>query len=351
MGPLSIFGTWRPPRHKIRFRAASRFRWPASSCVLSEPVASDRGPSFLSGDSLDSVAATERDAPRAEAFPFVPSVSLDTLWFQVSGTLCNLKCTHCLIACSPTNENHGMLSLADVEARLREAAALGVREYYFTGGEPFLNPELPAILEATLRQGPATVLTNGLLLSPDRCRELRAISDASDYSLDIRISIDGDTAEGNDAIRGTGTFERILAGIRNLVGAGLNPVVTVTEACADAATADGRSRLLEWMRSIGLVRPRLKVLSLFRIGAEEMRLRGYEPWETLRGRRLIPEEAEALPCSSCRMVTSRGVYVCPILIEEPDARMGETLSETLRPFELRHASCFTCHAYGVTCRT
>jgi hypothetical protein len=51
------------------------------------------------------------------------------------------------------------------------------------------------------------------------------------------------------------------------------------------------------------------------------------------------------------MVTSRGVYVCPILIDEPRARMGASIAETLRPFELRYAACFTCHEYGVTCRT
>jgi molybdenum cofactor biosynthesis enzyme MoaA len=284
-------------------------------------------------------------------FPFVPSVSLDTLWFQVAGTLCNLKCTHCFISCSPTNHNHEMLTLAQVRERLREAAALGVREYYFTGGEPFMNLEMPSIIEETLRQGPVSVLTNGLLLTSEKCRKLKRLSDQSEYSLDIRISIDGYTPEVNDPIRGEGTFEKILAGIRNLADAGLNPCVTVTEACGEAAHAQGRTKFLEWMRGIGLPRPRLKILSLFRIGAEEQRLRAYESWESLRGRHLTKDEAEKLQCSSCRMVTSKGVYVCPILIDEPRARMGETLEETLRPFELAYSACFTCHEYGVTCRT
>jgi len=287
----------------------------------------------------------------AANFPFVPSVSLDTLWFQVAGTLCNLKCTHCFISCSPTNHNHGMLTLEQVRERLREAAELGVREYYFTGGEPFLNPEMLPILEATLAQGPASVLTNGLPLTPEKCRKLKDLSDRSEYSLEIRISIDGYTEEVNDPIRGAGTFRKILEGVRNLAGAGLNPVITVTEACEEAASQEGRARFLDWMRGIGLEKPRLKILSLFRIGAEERRLRAYESWETLRGRRLTVEEAERLQCSSCRMVTSKGVYVCPILIEEPGAKMGETLAVTLRPFELAYPSCFTCHEYGVTCRT
>ena len=297
------------------------------------------------------VSSTLSAPAPAERYPSAPLSALDTLWFQVAGTLCNIACTHCFISSSPTNRSHQMLSLDDVRRRLVEAERLGVREYYFTGGEPFLNPEIFPILEETLTCGPVTVLTNGLLLNPERCRRLKLLFEASEYSLDLRVSIDGYTPESNDPIRGAGTYVRILRGIRNLADAGLNPVVTVTEACPDAATAEGRTQFLEWMRGIGLSRPRLKVLSLFRIGAEERRLRAYESWETLRGRELAPAESEALQCSSCRMVTSRGVYVCPILIDEPAARMGETLAETLRPFELAFPSCFTCHVYGVTCRT
>jgi molybdenum cofactor biosynthesis enzyme MoaA len=283
--------------------------------------------------------------------PRVSLKSLDTLWFQVGGTLCNLACTHCFVSCSPTNHTHELMTLAEVRRYLDEAVRLGVREYYFTGGEPFLNPEIFEILEDTLRQGPATVLTNGLLLTPERCRRLKALSDGSRYSLDLRVSIEGSTPEANDAIRGAGTFARILRSLRHLADAGLNPVVTVSEAFEEASGAEGRRRLLEWMRGVGLDRPRLKVLSLFRIGAEPKRLRAYEPWETLRGRNLSAQETERLQCSSCRMVTSRGVYVCPILIEEPRARMGEHLSETLRPFKLASSACYTCHEFGVTCRT
>jgi hypothetical protein len=51
------------------------------------------------------------------------------------------------------------------------------------------------------------------------------------------------------------------------------------------------------------------------------------------------------------MVTSKGVYVCPILIESGDARMGASLGESLRPFPLDHRACHTCHAMGLSCRT
>jgi hypothetical protein len=51
------------------------------------------------------------------------------------------------------------------------------------------------------------------------------------------------------------------------------------------------------------------------------------------------------------MATDQGVWVCPILVNEPAARMGETLADALAPYPLRHAACWTCHAYGVSCRT
>ena len=138
--------------------------------------------------------------------PTVELRSLDTVWFQVGGTLCNLACTHCLVSASPTNHTHEMMSLTEIRSHLEEAERLGVKEYYFTGGEPFLNEEMDAILEATLALGPATVLTNGLLLNPGRCARLKRLADSSSYSLDLRVSIDGYDAAKNDAIRGAGTF-------------------------------------------------------------------------------------------------------------------------------------------------
>ena len=174
-------------------------------------------------------------------FPIAPLFALDTLWFQVAGTLCNLQCTHCFISCSPTNHAHEMLRFADVKRRLQEAEELGVKEYYFTGGEPFMNHEIFEILEEALRQGPVSVLTNGVLIRGETAARLKKLSDASEYSLDVRISIDGWDAATNDPIRGAGTFERILAGVRALASAGLNPVITVTEACDGAATAERAS--------------------------------------------------------------------------------------------------------------
>jgi len=210
---------------------------------------------------------------------------------------------------------------------------------------------MEAILAATLEVGPARGLTTVLLLAPGRCARLKALADASDCSLDFRVSLDGWDAGSNDPIRGEGTFERILAGIRNLHAAGLNPVITVTEVCEGAAGDAGKEHFFALLRSKGIARPRLKILPLFRIGAEAERGGAYESWQRLREEETPDGGWEHLQCSSCRMVTDQGVWVCPILVNEPQAKMGETLADTLGDFPLEHPACWTCHVYGVSCRT
>lgn len=289
--------------------------------------------------------------PDGSACPSVALASLDTLWLYVAGTVCNLRCTHCFISCSPDNHSHGMMTLREVRTHLEEAGRLGVREYYVTGGEPFMNRELLPILEATLRQGPVTVLTNGLFLDPGTCRRLRTIADVSDYSLDLRVSLDGWGPDDHDAIRGPGTFIRCVEGIRNLADQRFIPVITVTEAAAAVGGSEGRSRFLQRLGSLGLPRQRLKVLPLWRIGAEAARRGGYEPWERLSRDAVTDEGLAALQCGTGRAVTTRGVFVCPILIDEPGARLGEALGESLRPFDLSYGACHTCYVNGVTCRT
>src|SRR5258708_31724187 len=90
--------------------------------------------------------------------------SLDTLWFN-TGTLCNLACRHCYIESSPKNDRLAYLSLGDVNEYLDEIDRLRLATGLigFTGGEPFMNPALPAMLDlATGRRFRVPVLANAL---------------------------------------------------------------------------------------------------------------------------------------------------------------------------------------------
>ncbi|MBM4070053.1 MAG: radical SAM protein [Planctomycetes bacterium] len=282
------------------------------------------------------------------AAPQVALDHLDDLWFQVGGTVCNLECSHCFISCSPRNHTFGFLDLETVRRHLAASVGLGVKEYYFTGGEPFLNRDMTAILELTLRYGPATVLTNGTVFKEDWLRRLRAAEDASRYSLEFRVSMDGFTAAENDAIRGAGTFARILAGVRHLLDHGFLPILTVTQTCDDDA-ARLFAGFVNLMKTNGYRKPRIKILPTLRIGAEADRQRGYQDHERVTPEMMAGFDERLLLCSHARIVTDRGVFVCPILVEAGEARMGDTLADSLRPFRLRFRACYTCHQHGTLC--
>lgn len=281
--------------------------------------------------------------------PELPLAHLDQLWFQVAGTLCNLECRHCFIRCSPHNHTFGFLDLETVRRALEESVTLGVKEYYFTGGEPFLHRDMVAILELTLHYGPATVLTNGTVLKEEWLERLRQAEEASPYSLEFRVSLDGFTPELNDSLRGAGTFERILRGIRLLVEHGFLPIVTVTRTNDEQEEADLFPGFWQLLRQQGYDRPRIKILPTLRIGAEVKRQRGYHPEERLTPEMMKDYDRNHLLCHSSRIVTDRGVFVCPILIEAPGAWMGHTLTEALKPFPLCYHACYTCWQHGALC--
>jgi hypothetical protein len=90
--------------------------------------------------------------------------ALETLWIN-TGTLCNIACANCYIESSPGNDRLAYFELADALALYDEIAdlGLGTAEIGFTGGEPFMNPELPAMLAAALERGfSVLVLTNAM---------------------------------------------------------------------------------------------------------------------------------------------------------------------------------------------
>ena len=282
--------------------------------------------------------------------PAVPLAALDQLWFQVAGTVCNLRCSHCFISCSPENHSHWFLDREQVRVHLVASASMGVKEYYFTGGEPFMNREMPGILEDTLAIGPATVLTNATLISQRTVAELARIASASRYTLELRVSIDGTTPEMNDALRGEGACARAMEGMERLVTAGFLPIVTAMQTWDDFETPEVLSAFRELLAGIGYARARLKILPPLRIGAEEGRSGGYAETDRVTAEMMAGYDRDLLLCARARLVTARGVWVCPILLDYESGRLGETLREaTAAPARLSEQACYTCYVSGAIC--
>ncbi len=283
--------------------------------------------------------------------PEVPLKNLETLWMQVGGTLCNLECTHCFISCGPKNDTIAMMTLAQVKERLEESKILQVKDYYITGGEVFINPEIFEILAEILRYGPLDVLTNGTQITAEKAQRLREIQDASAHTLRFRVSMENFEEAANDAIRGKNAYRKAVAGIGHIAQAGFSPILTITRSWEEEQDAEMELQFIEFLRANRVPRPQIKILPGFMLGQLAKNERGYNEEERVTQACFENFDITQLQCATSRMATGEGVYVCPILVDNPKARMGNTIEETLRPFPLSHPACYTCRVTGMTCKS
>ena len=279
--------------------------------------------------------------------PLAPFTRLGSLWIQLTGTWCNLACTHCLNASGPDDPWLRPLSPAVVQQAITEGERLGVKEIYFTGGEPFLHREILPLLALSLTVAPTTVLTNGTLMTAAVADRLRQLAESSRYSLEIRVSLDDVDPELNDRIRGPGAWAHAVQAIRLLHARELLPIVTATEILSEETAPPGGSyrRFRDFLVSIGIEKPRVKIIPVFTLGR-------------LDGAQSVPLTEEALEgfdrsllqCAESRVVADGGVYACPILAGLPGARLSDgSLEASFRSASLFHPACVTCHQTGMTC--
>jgi pyruvate-formate lyase-activating enzyme/TusA-related sulfurtransferase len=122
---------------------------------------------------------------------------------------CNLSCDYCCVRSSPRAPRRA-LGLERVRRIAIEAAELGLKEIFVTGGEPFMLPDIGEIIDACAAVAPVTVLTNGMLFGGRRLETLRALTRER---VTFQISLDSPTPDRHDAHRGEGTWVRAWKGI------------------------------------------------------------------------------------------------------------------------------------------
>ncbi len=291
--------------------------------------------------------------PRAR----VPLVRPETLWFN-TGTLCNITCVNCYIESSPANDRLVYLTETEVRDFLDQIAARGwpVREIGFTGGEPFMNPEMIAMARAALDAGyEVLILTNAMrpMMRPAVQDGLRALAQEHGNRLTLRISLDHWLAAHHDAERGAGAYDRTIEGMAWLRDAGVRMAVagrTVwgeTEAEARA----GYARLFAAHGfDIDADAPSQTVLF------PEMDESVEVPEITTACWNILGKSPGDVMCASSRMVVKRRgaarpvVLSCTLLPYDRRFEMGETLEEAERDVALNHPHCAKfCVLGGASC--
>ena len=280
---------------------------------------------------------------------------LRTLWIN-TGTLCNLACQHCYIESTPRNDRLAYISAAEVATYLDEIERDGLHteRIGFTGGEPFMNPEFPEMLDDVLSRGlRALVLTNAMKPMMRRARRLDELRARFGDRLTLRVSIDHYTPELHELERGPRTWRPTIDGLNWLVKQGFTVHVAgrMYSGEAEGIVRAGYARLfsacdipIDAMDPLALV--------LF----PEMDARVDVPEITEQCWSLLHKSPLDVMCSSSRMVVKRkgaahpAVLACTLIAYDPQFELGATLAEASGPVALNHPHCAKfCVLGGAAC--
>ena len=274
-------------------------------------------------------------------------VSLDvlrTLWIN-TGTLCNLTCANCYIESSPRNDRLDYITIDEVCSYLDEIRDQGLEteEIGFTGGEPFMNPDMMKMLEVTLFRGfRALVLTNAMKPMRHHESSLKRLKNRFNDDLVIRVSVDHYTQQRHEEERGAGSWHPMLDGLIWLSQNKFNFDVGGRTPWGeeDAAIRDGYAKLFA-EHDISLDAKDPFRLVLF----PEMDANQDVPEITDQCWSVLNVDPGAMMCATSRMIVKRkgaerpAVITCTLLPYEEQFELGTTLAEVSSDVALNHPHC------------
>lgn len=294
---------------------------------------------------------------KGETRAWVKYEGTKTLWFN-TGTLCNIECLNCYIESSPTNDRLVYLGVEDVIPYLDEldlAQENGI-EIGFTGGEPFLAPDMVAIIKATVSRGHnALILTNAMkpMMRPRVQKGLKDLQQTYNNQIRFRVSLDHYSSDLHNAERGRGAFEAASIGLKWLAEEKFHLDLagrTVWGEEEDISRA-GYAQIIEQLK-LGIDPTDTSRLVLF----PEMKGTDDPPEITTACWDILETTPSAQMCSNSRMIVKRkgagktSVVACTLIPYDERFDMGHTLKETRKPVSLNHPYCATfCVLGGGSC--
>jgi molybdenum cofactor biosynthesis enzyme MoaA len=288
--------------------------------------------------------------PQGEPRGYIDPHALRELWFH-TGTACNLSCPFCLEGSKPGDGRLDRIELADALPFIDEAIVLGVEQFSFTGGEPFIVKDFINILRYACSHRPCLVLTNGTDAVLKRLAQIATLREQP-HPVAFRVSIDYPDRDRHDAGRGAGNFDLAWQGMLALRALGFRvSLARQMDRGEDGAAVDAAFR--ELFAANGLPR--------------ELHIVKFPDFLTPNAHPKVPEITEHcmttyqseesrrdFMCAFSKMVVKKNgrmrVYACTLVDDDEAYDLGGTLTESLtRRVMLHHHRCYSCFAYGASC--
>ena len=288
--------------------------------------------------------------PDGEPRGYIDPHALRELWFH-TGTACNLECPFCLEGSMPGDNRLGRIKLSDAKPLIDEAVEMGVEQFSFTGGEPFIVKDFVNILRYAASHRPCLVLTNGTEPVIRRMHQIETLSQ-TDHPIAFRISIDYPDEARHDAGRGKGRFALAWQGMRELHERGFRvSLARQMDPADDSAAVDAAFRSLFEKHGLPADTTIVAFPDFLQPGSNPR-----VPFVTENCMTTYQTEAtrREFMCAFSKMVVKRDgrmrIYACTLVDDDESYDLGGTLTEAMtKRVMLHHHRCYSCFAFGSSC--
>lgn len=262
--------------------------------------------------------------------PSIQLAELNNLFIELSAKNCNQRCKHCYIDFPVSKNIKDFISIEKIKNALSETMNENIQCIYLTGAEPMMHPDFNAILRLCLKRSNVCICTNATFINEKKARFIKKVEDECNNEIIFKLSIDHYNEIKNDNIRGRGAYRQTINALKNLIKYGFNPILNIVNYYNESETVliDELSKICN---KIGFETTPFN----FQINKH------FDKYNPATGD-LSLENSEKFDCKTGRILTSRGVYVCPFLANDHRGWAGSDFKDFSKKIYLETNFCLTC---------
>lgn len=261
--------------------------------------------------------------------PVVELTEFNNLFIELTAKNCNQRCKHCYIDFPLSKNVKDFISIDKIRCALSDTKNDNIQVIYLTGAEPMTHPDFNTILRLCLKRASVCICTNATFINEKKARFLKKVEDESTNEIIFKLSIDHYNEIKNDDIRGRGAYRQTLNAIKSLIKYNFNPILSIV----NYYNEDEKVLVEEFNKlcsKIGFETTDFnfqinKYYNKYKPASDDFELKSGD-----------------FDCKKGRVLTDKGVYVCPFLANDHRGRMGSDFKDFSRKMYLETGFCVTC---------
>lgn len=261
--------------------------------------------------------------------PVVEMAELNNFFIELTAKNCNQRCKHCYIDFPISKNVKDFIQIEKIKHALNDTSKDDIQCIYLTGAEPMTHPEFNTILRLCLKRASVCICTNATFINEKKARFLKKVEDESSNEILFKLSIDHYNEIKNDDIRGRGSYRQTINALKSLVKYNFNPILSIVN-----YYKEDKRVLIEEFSAI-----------CKKIGFETSDF-NFQINEYYNKYKPTTEKTELMTgnfdCQNGRVLTEKGVYVCPFLANDHRGRMGNDFKDFSRKMYMETNYCLTC---------